>query len=336
MQTAADKKDEKKRKNIIPFIPDGDFYFTKGVEAFQKSKFDLSLKWLQKAVEASPDEALFYCQMSIVHTEIGSYHTANQILTEVLFTKDTDYIDCYYLIANNYAHLGLLQDAKKYGEAYLEKAPDGDFREEAASLLDFIEMDEKDEEDWLFEEEDELLVYQETAFYHVQRSEWDEAILLLEEMMVLFPDNIQAKHEYSLALFFSGEEQQGIELEKKWMAENPQSLFCHSNLAVFYYNMKNYAQAERHIAVLEKIYPIHEQQKLRVASTLAQTGRYELAMQRFKQLSYKQVKGHLAYFKWYSISAYRTGELSKALTLWEEGCRRHPVLGKEDGPWAIG
>src|SRR5699024_3343701 len=97
------KQREKQQKNIIPFIPEGDFYFTKGIESFQKKKFELAIKWMKKAVEAKPREPLYACQLSIIYTEIGSYHEANQILMDLL--QKTTCVDCYYLLANNYAHL---------------------------------------------------------------------------------------------------------------------------------------------------------------------------------------------------------------------------------------
>ncbi|MDL4839286.1 tetratricopeptide repeat protein [Aquibacillus rhizosphaerae] len=334
MQTTEGISIETKIDKVIPFIPDGDFYFTKGVEAFNKRKFDIALKWLKKAVETSPDEAVYHCQMSIIYTEIGSYHTANQILTKVLSEYGDSYVDCYYLIANNYAHLGLLQDAKKYTLSYLEKAQDGDFREDAENLLTVLDIgDEDDDDDWAFEEEDELLIYQETAFYHLERREWDQAIALLEEMMVVFPEHIAAKHEYSFALFFSGQEEEAINMELEWLEEEPQSLFSQTNLAVFYSEQKNEALFNKYISSLQNVFPIHEQQKLRIATTLARTGLYKEAYERFITLTKSQLKGHASYFHWFSFSAYHVNKLSKAIELWEEGCKRHPVLRKEPIPW---
>jgi len=45
------------------------------------------------------------------------------------------------------------------------------------------------------------------------------------------------------------------------------------------------------------------------------------------------VKSHVSYYRWFSMTAYRLGEPSRALSLWEEGCRRHPNLSNEPGPW---
>ncbi|WP_087972597.1 tetratricopeptide repeat protein [Oceanobacillus rekensis] len=326
------KDKEIKPNNIIPFVPEGDFYFLKGVEFFQKRKFDIAIKWMKKATEMDPDEPLYKCQMSIVYTEIGSYHTANQLLTSVL--QSNDYVDCYYLIANNYAHLGLLNDARKYTNLYLEKEPEGDFSEEALSLLELIDIDEEDDdEDWDLEDEDELLIYQETAFYHLENMEWEKALPIIEEMMTLFPEHSMAKHDYTQALFFTGREQEAIDMEETMLQEDPNSLYSHINLALFYYEKKLKQEYENHIQALINIYPIHEQQKLRIAVTLSRTGLHEEAYTRFRMLSKSKVNSHLSYFKWYSVAAYKNGDTDKSVGIWEEGCRRHPNLIKEEEPW---
>ncbi|WP_234400663.1 tetratricopeptide repeat protein [Virgibacillus senegalensis] len=331
MHTSQKMKQPLNVDKVIPFIPEGDFYFTKGVEAFQKRKFDIAVKWMKKAVEASPDEPLFQCQLSIIYTEAGAYHMANQVLTEVLDAHGEEYVDCYYLIANNYAHLGLMNDALKNAQQYLDQAPEGEFRQEAEELLQFLDIVEE-EEDW-DGIDDELLIFQETAFYHLERREWDYALPLLNEMMTLFPEHVTAKHEYSFALFFSGDETEAVALEEKWLEQEPQSLFCLTNLAVFYHLTGETDKAVTHIEALLNVYPIHSQQKLRVAVTLARTGYYQQAVHRFKTLPKSSLQGHASYYKWYSVAAYHTGHPSKALMLWEEGCKRHPFLSKDEGPW---
>lgn len=323
-----------RRSNVIPFIPEGDFYFTKGVEAFQKRKFDIAIKWLKKATEMKPDDPLYKCQMSIVYTEIGAYHAANQLLTSVLHAND-DYIDCYYLIANNYAHLGLLNDAKKYAVSYLEKEPAGDFSEEAEALLELIDIDEEEDEDWdwQLEDEDELLIYQETAFYHIENKEWEKAQPIIEEMMAIFPEYIMAKHDYSQVLFYTGEQEKAIRLEEEILEKDANSLYSHVNLALFNYELGRKEHYEHHIHALLNIYPMHEQQKLRIAVTLSRTGHHREAYGRFRLLQKDKVKSHMSYYKWFSVSSYQTGDPSRALALWEEGCKKHPKLSKEDGPW---
>ncbi|OZU88762.1 hypothetical protein CIL03_10780 [Virgibacillus indicus] len=324
-------KAEGQQTNVIPFIPEGDFYFTKGIEAFQKRKFDISIKWMKKAIEAKPNEALYQCQMSIIYTEIGAYHAANQLLTKVL--QSDDYVDCYYLLANNYAHLGLLHDAKKYALSYLDKEPDGDFTEEAESLLDLIDIDDNDEDDWDLEDEDELLIYQETVFHHMENMEWDQALPLIEEMLTLFPEHKLAKHDYTHALFFSGNKSEAVEAELDILKENPNSLYSHTNLALFYYELGQKREYKESIQALLNVYPIHEQQKLKIAVTLSRTAYFEEAYKRFRTLNKAIVKTHPSYFRWYSIAAFHMGEKDKAATIWEEGLKKYPKLDNEQMPW---
>jgi len=314
---------------LIPFIPEAGFYFTKGVEAFQKRKFNIAIKWMKKAVEMKPNDPLYQCQLSIIYTETGAYYAANQLLTNVMQTSE--YIDCYYLMANNHAHLGLLSDAKKYAELYLEKDPQGDFSEDAKQLLQIIDFDEEDE-DWELEGEDKLLMYQETAFYHMENLEWDQAVAVIEEMMVLFPEPIIVKHDYAQALFFSGREVEAIQMEKDNLNEQPHSLYSFTNLALFYYERGN-NEYKSYIQALLNVYPIHEQQKLRIAVTLSRTKVYKEAYRRFCVLDKEKVKGHPSYYRWYSTAAYYNGKEKAAVGLWQEGCNRHPKLMNETPLW---
>ncbi|WP_284141105.1 hypothetical protein [Virgibacillus sp. LDC-1] len=320
---------------IIPFIPEGDFYYMKGVKAFQKRKFEIAIKWLTKAIEATPDEPLYKCQMSIIYTEIGSFHKANQLLTNVLQTSGDKYIDCYYLLANNYAHLGLLHDAKKYALSYLNLAPKGDFREEAEDLLYFIEIDEEQDDDWDVEDEDELIIYQESAFYYMETMDWDNAIATLEEMLHLFPEHKTTKHEYAHALFFAGYQEDAIQMEQAHLKEEPNALFPHANLALFFYEMNDISEYEKHKRALLNVYPIHEQQKLKIAVTFARTACYSEALQRFKLVDKGIVRSHISFYRWYSLTLYMTGFEEKAIALWEEGCKKHQLLLQEKFPWEV-
>lgn len=324
-------EEKEKHKKIIPFIPEGDFYFTKGVEAFKKRKFDIALKWLKKATEHNPDDPLYQCQMSIVYTEIGSYHKANQLLRDVL--ESSDYVDCYYLLANNYAHLGLLHDAKKYVFTYLEKEPDGDFAEDAESLLELIDFEEEEEELLDFEEEDELLLFQETIFYHMENMEWDKALPLLEDVQVLFPEHVTAINDYTQALFFTGSREEALQLELDFLQNHPDNINSHVNLALFYNELDQTEDRDFHIQQLFNVYPFHEQQKLKVASVFSKLGFYKEAFSRFRKLEKTKLNGYLSYYRWYSKAAFQTGYPAKAHKIWKEGCKKYPKLGNEEVPW---
>src|SRR5699024_1620695 len=184
-------------------------------------------------------------------------------------------------------------------------------------------------------EEDDLLVYQEAVFQHMENKEWKQAIPLLEDMLTLFPEHSLAVHDYAQALFYSGETEKAIQMELDELEKKPFVLYSHINLAVFYYSVQSISEYEKHIQTLLNVYPIYEEQKLRIAIALAKTRNYEDAVVRFRKLSKGKMKSHLSYFKWYSIAAYYTDEFEKALALKKEGCKIHPNLPRELKTWNL-
>lgn len=321
-----------KQKNILPFTMNAEFYFTIGVKAFQKRDFNKAIKWLQKAMDIAPFNPLYPCQLSVLYTEIRAYQKANQLLTKVLADFGEEYVDCYYLIANNYAHLGLFHDAQKNVEKYIAKAPKGDFITEANELLEMLQLyheveeDDDFDDDEFFDEEDELIIYQETVFYHMEHEEWDQALPVLEEFMMLYPDYIVAKHDYAYALFFAGHEDEALELEAEWYKNDPNGIQSIVNLAVFYHELGMEDKSQEYIEILESVYPMNEQQQLKIAVAFAHTKHFEQALDRFKVLPKRRLNTHISYYKWYSATLFHTGNEKLAEQLWEEGCRRHPFL----------
>lgn len=321
------------QNKIISIQQDANFYFHKGVKAFQKRDFFKAQKWFTRAVELAPAEPLFKCQLSVLHTELGSYHAANQLLNEVLEEYHEEYSDCYYLLANNYAHLGLFYEAKKYSKKYLETENDGEFVEDANQLLDLLEMNDEDlDEDWMFDEEDELLMHQESVFYHMERENWEEALPILNEMLAIYPDQVSVKHDYAHVIFQLGHRKEAIMLEESWLEKDPGSLRSHCNLAQFYH-LEQSEKAQNHIEILQLVYPMHEGQKLKIAVTLAKTGYYKEAYDRFLSLQKGNLVEYRSYFQWFSISAYHTGHSSRAVELWEEGAKKFPILSEKKVPW---
>lgn len=325
-------KPNDKLNNVIPYIQEGDYFFTKGVEAFYKRKFDLALKFIKKAQDMDPKEALYPSQMSIVYTEIGAYHAANQILNEVIEQHGDDYVDSYYLIANNYAHLGLLNEAQKYANLYMEKAPEGEFFSEAEQLLTVLDMTLEEEEEF-FDDEDDLIIYQETAFYHLQHQNYKEARQLLEEALVVYPDFESFQLQYRYCLYFSGEKERALQLEKDYFEKHPHAFLSMVNLIVFYHDQGAIEKAKDLTSQLKNVHPIHQEHLLKIACSHAIVGELDEAYERFKSLSKQKVSHHLVYYRIYARVLYRLGEIEAAKQLFTEGQQRHKGLSTEAEPW---
>ncbi|PKR78017.1 hypothetical protein CEY16_08840 [Halalkalibacillus sediminis] len=323
MQNTQTKKDT--TRNVIPFRHQGEFYFSHGVKAFQQKHFERAEKWMKKAIECSPKNALYLCQLSVLYTEMGEYHRANEVLQKVLDTNENLYTDCYYLLANNYAHLGLFYESKKYADKYLDVEKDGEFKEEVEELLSLIDqvfLDELEEDDLEFENEDELMIYQETAFYHLEHKEWTKALDVLEEMIMLYPEYSQSKHEYAYALFENGDHEEAITLEEAWFEKDEKSLHSMLNLTYFYHQT-NHEKANSFQSLINNVYPTYEPQKLKMAITFARCGEYEKAYQRFQSLRSKSVTNYMSYYYWFSRTLEKLDFHEESQKLWEKGIHRH-------------
>ncbi|SEQ23902.1 tetratricopeptide repeat protein [Piscibacillus halophilus] len=319
--------------NVIQYRHEGDFYFSYGVKAFQTKRFERAEKWFQKSLELQPTNPLYLSQLSVLYTEIGQYHRANDLLQKVIDHHGHAYPDCFYLLANNYAHLGLFYEAKKFGDKYLEHQEDGDFRDEVVQLLDMLEQlstDEHDEDDLEFDDLDEIIMHQETAFYHLEHEEWDEAIEVLEEMMTFYPEYISAKHEYAYALFRSGDEEEAITLEEAWFEQDPTSLHSRLNLVYFYYSSGKNSEFQELLPTLLNVYPTYEPQKLKLAITLARVEEYGLALPRFQQINNRQVSNYLSYYYWFSKVLAKNEMYEKSDQIWKQGIKKHPSLQSFD------
>lgn len=321
--------DVKNRKqNIISFIPEGDFYFSKGVAAFQKGKYNTAVKWLVKAIEKAPDDPVYQSQLAVIYAEIGYFEQSNELLKAIVEQYGERYADCYYLLAHNYTNLGLFQTARKYAYTYLKYESDGEFSEEIHSLLDLF-----DEEDLLQQEMDEeFLTYRERVLTYIESESWDDALLLLKEMKELYPDEQLTKHHYTTALFFSGNKEEAIHEEWRLLRENPLSLMSYLNLSIFFYEIDDKESFHKMINVVQNVYPIHEENKLHVAITLAKTRYYKQAYNRFLRIQDSVVKTHYNYYKWFSFVAYKIGKIDKSNAILDKGCLYYPSLKKEKKP----
>ncbi|RPF54390.1 tetratricopeptide repeat protein [Aquisalibacillus elongatus] len=315
--------------NILNYRNDGDFYFSYGIKAFKEKRFDKAEKWFLKSLEYKPDNPLYLSQISVLYTEIGQYQKANDWLQRVVDVHGKDYPDCYYLLANNYAHLGLFYEAQKYAHKYLEHSQDGDFKEEVNQLvemLDYLSKEENIEDDFELEELDEIIIYQETAFYYLEHEKWDEALEILEEMMTFYPEYTSSKHEYAFALFQKGDCDEAIALEEAWFEQDETNLYSRMNLVYFYYKIGKKQAFMELLPTLNNVYPTLEQQKLKLAVTLARVGEYNQAFRRFKRVDSMQVANYMSYFYWYSKVLFENGKTQFGEKIWKKGLNKHPAL----------
>lgn len=316
---------------IIPFIRDGEYYYKKGIKAYRHHDLGKAQKYIQRAVQLNPDEAVYLCQLAAIETELGNFTVSNQLLLKVIEEVDPDMGECYYFLANNYAHLGLFQEAEKYADQYLQLDPDGEFYDETLDLIELLSI-EKDENEPAFHMEDSLIIKQEKAKELLEQGQFHAAIAALEELVEEYPEFWSAYNNLSLAYFYSGNNDAALETVREVFNRNPGNLHAMCNLAVFSYYMDDDETADRMIAQLKTVYPIDFDQRFKLGATFALTGHYEEANKWLRWLYRHGFEGDGSFYYWLSLSAFYTGNRQFAQHIWNKLAEMNPDK-KDMEPW---
>jgi len=190
----------KENGQVISFNQLADFFYKKGMKSYRNHKLQDAIKYFRRAAQ-SEKEPFILCQLATVLSEVGEYQESNQIFLK-LIRSNSNIEQCYYFVANNYAYLGLFQQAKKYAEQYLEIATEKEFVEETLELLEIMEEESMDAEE--FEDEDELIVMQEQANRYIRNGQLEEAIATLEVVTKDYPEFWSGYNNLAIAHFQLG------------------------------------------------------------------------------------------------------------------------------------
>lgn len=305
---------------IIPFIHDGEYYFKKGLSFYRRRDMNKALKWLKRAVQMDENEPVFLCQLAAVYAECGDYDKSNKLLDKVVSEVEPEMAECYYFMANNYAHLGLFQEARRNAESYMEKAPDGEFLEDTEDLLEVLklEVDALDEIMFLDDEEEQLILMQEQARDLMEKGAFKEAIGTLLEIIEAYPEYWSAYNNLALAHFYLEEPLKAVKVTTDLLERNPGNLHGLCNLAVFYYFLGQDEELLKIKDQLFKIFPIDIEQRYKLGATLALLGSYENAYNWLKKLLKRGMGEDASFYYWFAVSAYYMGKDELARSAWKK------------------
>jgi tetratricopeptide (TPR) repeat protein len=317
---------------ILPFVQTGEYYFNKGLKAYRKRDLNNAKKYLQRAIQLEPRDPMFLCQLAVVLTDLGNYQQSNKLHTTILNEIDSDMTECMYFMANNYAHLGLFQEANKYAMMYLKHEPDGEFAEDTEDLLDLLSIETSDD-DIDFEVEDELILKQEQARELLETGNLQEAIELLNEITQEYPEFWSAYNNLALAHFYTGEIATASRLLEEVLAKNPGNLHALCNMLVFLYYQRKNRKVKELTKKLECIYPILIEHRYKLGATFGLIGRYDLAFKWLRKLQRQGFDGDETFYYWLAYSAYFTGNISIAESAWKRVIEDNPDK-KGTEPWS--
>lgn len=330
-------KDSKATKKttgmLLSFSQTGEYYFTKGLKAYQRRDFHKAVKYLRRALQLEPGESMIACQLAIILSETGQYKESNRLLHTILEEWDEEMVECHYLLANNYAHLGLFKDAHHHAEMYMELEVDGEFTEDAEDLLDLITLEAEDLEDDLYEHDD-LILKQEEARELLESGTFPQAIELLEEVIEDYPEYWSAYNNLSLAYFYSEETEKANELLTEVLEKSPGNLHALCNKTIFAYFEKDWQLVKKMKEALMKVMPLSLEHQLKLGTTFALIGEYETSYSWLKRLQKMGFDGDTSFYYWLSYSAYHTDRNEVAEKTWHKVIQLSPEKEGQE-PWNI-
>ncbi|MDQ0233385.1 tetratricopeptide repeat protein [Metabacillus malikii] len=304
------------KAQVVPFLQDGQYYYNKGLKAYREQNYQKASKYLQKAVELDPNDSVKLSQLATIYTDMGKYSQANELLSYILDELDENMTECHYFMANNFAHLGLFQEAYKCATEYAKQAPFGEFFEENEDLIDLLTMEGDDEEPFL-KDPDDLILKQDAAKSLLENSQFEEAILLLEEIVKEYPEFWSAHNNLSLAYFYIGEVEKAKDYLQTVLEKNPGNLHAYCNLLVFYYYERQEDKVDELATMLSTVHPLLFEHRYKLGATFALVGYYPAAYKWLRSLYKQGFEGDDTFYYWLSYSAYFTGHTVFAEQTWE-------------------
>jgi tetratricopeptide (TPR) repeat protein len=317
----------KQKAVVIPFHIDGDFFYKKGLRAYRGREFEKAIQLLKRAHELEPEEGLILCQLAAVLSETGQYQLSTEYLRIVVEELDPEMVECYYFIANNFAHLGLFQEAKRHALKYLQLAPDGEFIEDTEDLMEVLSLDSDTEED-----EDDLIFLQDHARELMEAGEFQQAIDILNELLEGHPQFWSAYNNLALAHFYIGKTEEALTLLDDVLTKNPGNLHAMCNKLVIHYYLRNDEVVENLVNHLKVVHPILMEHRYKLGATFGMVGEYELALPWLLSLKKAGYEGDATYYYWLSYAAYHMKLEQIATYSWKKVLTLQPDK-KGLAPW---
>ncbi|HJF32385.1 MAG TPA: tetratricopeptide repeat protein [Sporosarcina psychrophila] len=320
---------KKHDKKVISFIPDGEFYYNKAIQAMQRDRFEDAQRYLKRATELSPEDPKILMEYGVLVMEEGRFEDAHELLMTANALAPAEEEIIFYL-AEVHAHLGMLRDAKMYAEKYVLLDPDGPFADDSMEIIDFAEQEESFNDDEM--PDGEVYFLQEKARRLMESGDFKAAVELLEAIIVDYPDFWAAYNNLALAYFYIGENGRASELLHDVLARNKGNIHALCNLAVFYYYEKKEEELESLLALLVKIKPYQIENRYKLGATFALIGRHKEAYNWLRSLQKRGFDGDTGYYFWLSHSAYFSGHETVAREAYARLVELDPTkIGYE--PW---
>jgi tetratricopeptide (TPR) repeat protein len=303
------------KSNIVSVHFDAAFFFERGVRSFNRNDIYKALRYFQKSADLDPNEPSYLTHLAAVQTELEEYEESNRILSRLVHDIDESLTDCYYYMANNFAHLGEFDQAEQYALMYIKENPGGLYVDEAEELLDFIcyELERTPKE---LDIEHKLIGKHEKARLCLEDGKFVEATKLLEEMVEEYPHFLAARNNLALAYYYLGQYEQAMTVIDEILNKDKANLHALCNLAVFLSHKGEEEKAVKLVEGLKKVQPFHFDHHYKLATTLGILGEDERAYELFFTLAKRGLHVDVSLYHYIAVASFNTQRWARAKEFW--------------------
>lgn len=306
-------KSETKKAQIISFIPDGDYYFDKGLIAYQKGDLIRAKKFCERAIAFNPKQVDYLCQHAAILAELEEYDESNKILKQVI-KFDPEIIECHFFMANNYAHLGYFDESLTEIKEYIAKEPNGPFMQEARELYKLLTVETEN----MFQEEPEYIINHEKGRLALDQGDYKKAIMYFKKVIKQQSKFWAAYNNLALAYYSRGDYNQAFSKLNFVLRENPGNIHALCNLTILFEQLDMHEELIQQIEFLKKLYPIYPEHRSKLGSTLYLVGEYDLAYKWLRSAEKSGSHWESNFYYWLSLAAFKTGHESQAMKAWNK------------------
>jgi Tetratricopeptide repeat. len=301
---------------VVDFRPTGEFYFSLGLKSYQRNDLLNAKKYLRRACQLDPLEPDYAFQYAIVLSELGQFEESNRVLHKILQDMDGNFYECHYLLANNFACLGMEREALHHANLYVKLDPEGEFVDDALDIIDFFSGDT----DWKEEPSDgpegEIARLQEEGRNELEEGNIPLAAEKFRQLIRDFPDYLPAYNNLALLYFYMGLPEEAKVLTEQVLEKDPGNIHALCNLAMFnHYEGKDSGPLSEW---MDKIHPLSPEYQYKLGITFAILGKYEQSYRWLKKAGKRIPPNDPSYYYWFAIASYYTGREKKAEELWEK------------------
>ncbi len=305
---------ENNRNNkILSFNQPAEFFIKKAEKHIDAGNFLEALALYRCVLGMEPENVDYLLSVAQIYSEMGLYAESNDVLLKIAKYGSTP-TECLFALGCNYMGLKNYELADEAFEQYLAVDPEGEYAEDIDELFDI--MDEED-----FEEEGSLhdisrrMMYEEAyeGKQCLDSGDYKNAIKHLEKVVRRSDTMYSAMNNLALSYFFEGRKEEAVELSKRVLSSQRLNLHACCNLALFYSDMNDHANAAVNLEKLNGMTDIEPEDMHKVALTYCELGYHQKAYQMFlKIVAFQPYDIRILHFC--GLAAYNCAQYAESLS----------------------